>query len=80
MDYKMLNSNEYGEISSKLVKKFNKQLMPVLARLINAAIEDKIFPDVLKIGKIIPLHEDGDSRIMNNFRHLKPHSLRYLKR
>ena len=39
-----------------------------LTILINQSIERGIFPDQLKVAKVIPLHKKGDNQAMDNYR------------
>ena len=39
-----------------------------LCKLVNVSFSTGVFPDVLKIAKIIPLHKGGSTQELNNFR------------
>jgi len=39
-----------------------------LCKLVNVSFSTGVFPDVLKIAKIIPLHKRGSTQELNNFR------------
>ena len=39
-----------------------------LCKLINVSFSTGVFPDILKIAKIIPLHKGGSTQELNNFR------------
>ena len=39
-----------------------------LCRLVNVSFSTGVFPDILKIAKIIPLHKGGSTQDLNNFR------------
>ena len=43
-------------------------LIPILVSLINASVSLGIFPDDLKIAKVIPLFKKGDTFDTNNYR------------
>ena len=43
-------------------------LIPILVSLINASFSLGIFPDDLKIAKVIPLFKKGDTLDINNYR------------
>jgi len=49
----------------KLSKYF---LAPLLSNVINESISDGVFPNTLKIAKVIPLFKSGDSEIPTNYR------------
>ena len=50
-------SNGPFSISNKLFKKFKKPLSTPLTLLINLTFTKGKFPDILKIGKIFPIHK-----------------------
>ena len=56
------------EISSKLLKKISHIISPVLTITINQSITTGIFPDKLKIAKVLPLHKKGANNIFDNYR------------
>lgn len=56
------------QISTKFVQRYSDKLTPVLQRLINRCLENKIFPDILKTAKIIPIHKSGAETNVDNFR------------
>ena len=39
-----------------------------LCRIINLSFNCGVFPDVLKVAKVIPLHKGGSTQDVNNFR------------
>ena len=43
-------------------------LCPVIANLFNCSISEGIFPDCLKVGRVIPLHKAGDTMACANHR------------
>ena len=43
-------------------------LCPVIANLFNCSISEGIFPDCLKVGRVIPLHKAGDTKACTNHR------------
>ena len=50
------------EIPEYVVKQCIEQLKVPLANIYNASLESGIFPDKLKIAKVIPIHKKGDVR------------------
>lgn len=54
--------------SNALFKKYRVALCEHLAKLINDCIKESIFPDCLKIAKVIPLFKSGDKTDPNNYR------------
>jgi len=41
---------------------------PAISLLFNRSISDGIFPDCLKIARVIPVHKAGDKKSINNYR------------
>ena len=65
-----LNNSSPGhdEIPMKLIKDIIVIIMPVVCHLINCSIRSGIFPDKLKLTKVIPLFKSGDKSSVQNFR------------
>ena len=61
---KSKSSSGYDGISLKLLKK----LESVLTKLINQSLKTGIFPNKLKLGKVIPVHKKDDIHQMENYR------------
>ena len=62
------SSTGHDGISTKLLKRAGPTLSTVLALIINQSLFSGIFPDQLKIAKIIPLYKKGDSHVLDNYR------------
>lgn len=45
-----------------------KEISTALAHVINKLFKDGIFPNSLKIGKVIPVFKKGDHKCMSNYR------------
>ena len=45
----------YDSISNKIIRKIAPEIAPIIAHLINSIIRTGIFPDCLKISKVIPM-------------------------
>ena len=60
-----LNPSKSSDISPRVLKLFQRQISPYLQILFNKCLHTGVFPDSLKIAKVIPLHKDGD--INKNF-------------
>ena len=54
--------------SSKLLKPISNILAPILSVIINQSLYTGIFPDKLKIAKVLPLFQKGDAWLMENYR------------
>ena len=55
-------------ISAYLVKISHEVLAPRLTMIFNKCIKESIFPDLLKIAEIIPLHKGGEKTNSTNYR------------
>ena len=51
-----------------MLKKLNIAISEPLAIIINKSIENGIFPDALKIAKIIPIFKSKENNQLNNYR------------
>jgi hypothetical protein len=56
------------EIRDYVVKQCIKLLKKPLANIYNAPLESMIFPDQLKIAKVIPVYKKGDIKEVQNYR------------
>ena len=52
-------STGYDSISNKIIRKIAPEIAPIIAHLINSIIRTGIFPDCLKISKVIPILKSG---------------------
>ena len=58
----------YDGISSALLKIIINEITPSLQLIINQCLTTGIFPDKLKIGKIIPVYKKGNNKLIDNYR------------
>ena len=65
---KSKNSTGNDEISNKILKLCSPIIDPYLAEAINYAIENRHFPDCLKIAKVIPVFKKGQTDDPSNYR------------
>jgi hypothetical protein len=56
------------EIPDYVVKQCTKLLKKPLANIYNASLESGIFPDQLKIAKVVPLYKKGNTKAIQNYR------------
>ena len=56
------------EISVKLIKFAKSELCKPITTIVNQCLETGIFPDKLKIAKVIPLFKKGDPEQIDNYR------------
>ena len=61
-------SSGYDSISNKILKHIKTEISKSLTIIINQMLESGIFPDSLKISKIIPLHKKGKVNLLSNYR------------
>lgn len=55
-------------ISTQIIKHSAVYLAKPLAYLINASLETETYPDILKVGKVIPIFKKGDPQHIENYR------------
>ena len=55
-------------ISMKVVKLFSMNLLDCLTQVINQSLSTGIFPDKLKIAKILPIYKKEENNIFDNYR------------
>ena len=55
-------------MSNKLIKNIISSIADPLTTVINKSLEEGIFPDEMKIAKIIPLYKSGDEKLPNNYK------------
>lgn len=67
---KMLKRKSPGHdgITADIIKLSYPVFIPALTHVINQSIMQGVFPQELKIAKVIPLFKGGDSTVMNNYR------------
>ena len=65
---KQLDNSKSCDISPKLLKSLIDSFLSVLCFLFNSCMLSGVFPDELKIAKVIPLFKSGSSNVMSNYR------------
>ena len=50
------------------IKLVDRIIAPFLVKVINASFDLGMFPNILKIAKVIPIYKSGDKQIINNYR------------
>ena len=62
------NSTGHDEISTKFIKLSLPILAPALVTIFNLSLSSGIYPDKLKIAKVIPIFKKGTPTSVNNYR------------
>ena len=62
------SSSGYDTISNKILKFIKHEISKSITLIINQMLESGIFPDALKISKVIPLHKKDDVNSLSNYR------------
>ena len=65
---KSKDSTGVDGISTKLLKQIAQAIVKPLTLIINQSLYNGIFPNKLKIAKVIPLYKKGPSEILDNYR------------
>ncbi len=65
---KVRRSSGYDNLTSYELKRIIHSLAPALTILINRSLAEGIFPDALKIAKVIPIYKSGMKDSINNYR------------
>ena len=79
---KYSTSTSHEELPVKIIKCCNNELIPILTYLNNSSISEGVFPDLLKIAKIVPIFKSDDRQ---TFKIIAPnpyfhHFQRFLKK
>lgn len=59
-DLNVKKSSGHDNLSAKFIKIISPIVVDPLCKVINQALETDIYPDTLKIAKVIPIHEKGE--------------------
>ena len=63
-----LVGSHVNSVPVKIFKLISAQILYPLTKLINLSFASAVFPDVLKIARIVPIHKKGDSMNPSNYR------------
>ena len=61
-------SSGHDNIPIKLIKSCSSLFAPILSHMNNQSLTDGIFPDALKIARIVPIFKSGDAECISNYR------------
>ena len=62
------NNNKSSDLCVRAIKHARHEIAPVLTQLFNDCMYSGIFPDELKIAKVIPLFKSGKRHDLSNYR------------
>lgn len=65
---KQKSTEDMWGLSVKIISSIIKVVACHLAIIFNSCVDEGIFPDLMKLSKVIPLHKSGDKCDSNNFR------------
>ena len=58
----------YDSINAKFLKISSPFIAPILSKIFNSMLKSGLYPDELKIAKVIPIYENGDATKCTNYR------------
>ena len=58
----------HDSISTALLKQIKTEVSPSITLIINQCLTTGIFPNKLKIAKVVPVFKKGDNELLNNYR------------
>ena len=67
-ELKPKDSTGYDNISAKLLKYVKNEVSPALTLIINQSFATGIFPNRLKIARVLPLFKKEDEKLLSNYR------------
>lgn len=67
---KLLNDSSagYDDITAKIIKTSNQYLLEPLTHVFNLSLSQGVFPDELKIAKVVPIYKKDDEQLITNYR------------
>ena len=65
---KASTSKGFDNISTKMLKQTMKEVATPLAHIVNISLSHGIFPNDMKLAKIVPIFKSGNTKLFNNFR------------
>ena len=65
---KASTSECFDNISTKILKQTMKEVATPLTHIINLSLYHGIFPNDMKLAKIIPIFKNGNTKLFNNYR------------
>ena len=65
---KSLNNSTTSDLNVAALKSVNFNVSEILSHIINASLQQGIFPTALKVAKVIPIHKNGKKDDVSNYR------------
>ena len=62
------NSTDIYDLSTKFIKIAAPGISQNLTHIFNKSIQEGVFPNLYKVAKVVPLHKNGSTLIVSNFR------------
>ena len=59
---------KHKELSFQEFEKAFKYIKVILVKIFKAYLEEAVFPEIFKIGKVIPVFKEGDEENVENYR------------
>ena len=64
---KNTESRGFDEIPLKIIKHNRDGLATIISHIVDSSFTEGIFPDALKIAKVIPVCQNGDDKAISNY-------------
>ena len=61
-------STDYNDINMLMVKKIITQIVRPFVHICNISFQTGVFPDKMKISKVVPLFKSGEKNVFTNYR------------
>lgn len=65
---KAKKSSGYDNISTTFLKQVGPEISCPISILVNKSFSEGVVPDILKIGKVIPIYKSNDKELFSNYR------------
>ena len=64
------NTSSHGNdhLSSQLIKRLSPHIITPITKIINQSLKTGIFPDALKVAKVVPIFKKDDDKLLGNYR------------
>lgn len=67
-DFLTKTASDVNNISTWLIKRCSKNILGLLTTITHFSFSTGVFPSMLKLAKIVPIHKKDDSCLANNHR------------